>query len=152
MPEGDELRVRGKRIPSRKRELARRLRRNMTPAESLLWDQLHAGRLCHAWFRRQHVIAGFIVDFYCHAALLAVEVDGPIHARQAVEDARREEALATFGVRVIRFSNDAVMNDMPGVLRAIAAALASQKANLETLPQGANSSIQKNSPLPRGEG
>lgn len=127
MPDDEDRRVRGKRIPTEKRELARQFRRNMTPAESLLWKRLHAGRLCHAWFRRQHVIAGYIVDFYCHSARLAVEVDGPIHAHQAREDARREEALAAFGARVIRFSNDAVMNDMAGVLRAIAAALAPQK-------------------------
>lgn len=139
MSDGVQL-MRGQRIPSQKRALARQFRRNMTPAESMLWDHLHGGRLCHARFRRQHVIAGFIVDFYCHAARLVVEVDGEIHAHQAAEDARREKALTAFGVRVIRFSNEAVMNDLSAVLRRIAAALTSQQEAMNTLHRSAGGS------------
>ncbi len=114
---------RGRRIPPEKRALARSFRRNMTLAEWLLWEQIRDGKLCRAKFRRQHVIAGYIVDFYCHAARLVVEVDGEIHARQAQDDAVREAAISAYGVRIIRFSNDAVIGDMTGVLRTIASAL-----------------------------
>lgn len=119
--------ARGKRISPQKRELARQFRRNLTPAESLLWNQLHAGRFCQAKIRRQHVIAGFIVDFYCHAARLIVEVDGEIHAYQASEDASREGALTGLGLRVICLSNEAVINDLPSMLRIIASAIAEQR-------------------------
>ena len=123
MQPDDLLPARGRRIPSDKRALSRSFRRNMTPAEQVLWEQLRADRFHGMGFRRQHVIAGYIVDFYCHSARLVVEVDGEIHARQQDEDAIREAALRERGLRIIRFSNDAVLHDMPGVLQAIAAAL-----------------------------
>ena len=125
MQSDDHAPIRGRRIAPGKLALARSLRRNMTPAERLLWEQLRADKFRGIGFRRQHVIAGFVVDFYCHAARLAVEVDGGIHAQQQAEDAAREAALGAFGVRVIRFINDAVLHDMSGVLCSIAAALAS---------------------------
>ena len=97
MPAGDIQPFRRRRIPVVKRELARSFRRNMTPAERALWEQVRDGRLCGARFRRQHFIAGFIVDFYCHAARLIVEVDGEIHAFQRSDDAVREAALSARG-------------------------------------------------------
>ena len=57
----------------------------------------------------QQVIAGFIVDFYCHKAGLVVEVDGDVHDLQQEEDARREKVLREMGLRVVRFRNDEVM-------------------------------------------
>ncbi|HEX8996748.1 MAG TPA: DUF559 domain-containing protein [Ktedonobacterales bacterium] len=128
----DRQPVRGPRIPAVKRELARSFRRNPTPAEQLLWAHLRGGQLAGARFRRQHFIAGFIVDFYCHSARLVVEVDGGIHRGQAKEDALREQALLDFGLNIVRFSNDAVMGDMTGVLQRIAAAL----TPWPPLPQG----------------
>ncbi|MEW6027890.1 MAG: DUF559 domain-containing protein [Chloroflexota bacterium] len=69
------------------------LRREMTPAEKILWEELRANRL-GVHFRRQQVIQGFIVDFYCHKAALVVEVDGDIHDLQKEEDERREPPLS----------------------------------------------------------
>jgi len=66
-----------------KRELATQMRREMTASENLLWQHLRANRLDGLHFRRQQVVDGFMVDFYCHAARLVVEVDGAVHARQA---------------------------------------------------------------------
>ena len=57
-------------------------------------------------FRRQQVVPGFIVDFYCHKAGLVIEVDGDIHDLQQDEDARREKALRELGLRIVRFRND----------------------------------------------
>ena len=62
-------------------------------------------------FRRQQIIAGFIVDFYCHKAALVIEVDGDIHDLQQEEDARREKALSELGLRIVRFRNDEVLVD-----------------------------------------
>ena len=62
-------------------------------------------------FRRQQVIQGFIVDFYCHRAGLVVEVDGDVHDLQQEEDERREKVLSEVGLRVVRFGNDEVVRD-----------------------------------------
>lgn len=83
----------------------------MTPAEKILWQELRANRL-GVHFRRQQVIAGFIVDFYCHRAALVVEVDGDIHDLQQEEDARREKALNEIGLRIVRFRNDEVLKNL----------------------------------------
>jgi very-short-patch-repair endonuclease len=90
----------------------------MTPAEKTLWNELRANKL-GVHFRRQQVIQGFIVDFYCHKAGLVVEVDGDIHDLQREEDARREKALFALGLRVIRFRNDDVARNLSGVVERI---------------------------------
>jgi very-short-patch-repair endonuclease len=70
-------------------------------------------------FRRQQVIAGFIVDFYCHKAALVIEVDGDIHDLQKDEDAKREKALRELGLRVVRFRNDEVVMNLSTVVEKI---------------------------------
>jgi very-short-patch-repair endonuclease len=99
-------------------ELARALRKRLTPSEQRLWAELRRGRLGFR-FRRQHVIAGYIVDFYCADSLLAVEVDGGVHAERGSYDQERDAHLATLGVTVLRFSVDQVNGELPQVLRMI---------------------------------
>ena len=70
-------------------------------------------------FRRQQVIAGFIVDFYCHKVALVVEVDGDIHDLQQEEDERREKVLREMGLKVVRFRNDEVIKNLSAVLGKI---------------------------------
>jgi len=82
----------GQRVTKEKVERSRELRREMTPAEWRLWQEVRARKL-GVRFRRQQIIAGFIVDFYCHQAALVVEVDGDIHDLQQAEDVRREKVL-----------------------------------------------------------
>src|SRR5688500_2337440 len=98
----------GRHAPEQK-ELARERRQRMTPAESCLWERLRRSRLDGLHFRRQQVIDGFIVDFYCHAGALVVEVDGDVHELQVDYDAERAKILAERGLAVIRFTNDAVL-------------------------------------------
>lgn len=81
----------------------------MTEAERRLWSALRANKLGGLHFRRQQVIDGFIVDFYCHSAELVVEVDGPIHEQQEDYDTERDAILAARGLQVIRVSNEQVM-------------------------------------------
>ncbi len=102
-----------------KRELARELRRRMTPAETRLWARLRRGQLGGLHFRRQQIIDGYIADFYCHAAGLVVEVDGPIHASDREWDAERDQALAKRGLRVLRVTNDDVTERVEWVLARI---------------------------------
>lgn len=108
----------GQRVTKEKLERARELRRDMTPAEKILWQELRADKL-GAHFRRQQIIAGFIVDFYCHRAALVVEVDGDVHDLQQEEDARREKALSELGLRTIRFRNDEVVRKLSAVVGKI---------------------------------
>ncbi|MFT3891304.1 MAG: DUF559 domain-containing protein [Anaerolineales bacterium] len=74
-------------VTKEKLERAKELRREMTPTEKLLWEQVRAKKL-GVRIRRQQVIQGFIVDFYCHKAALVIELDGDIHDLQQEEDAR----------------------------------------------------------------
>jgi very-short-patch-repair endonuclease len=93
----------------------------MTPAETVLWQELRHSQMAKLHFRRQQVIDGFIADFYCHAAGLVVEVDGAIHDAQAEYDAERSQVFARRGIRVLRFANDHVLTDTAGVLAEITA-------------------------------
>ena len=101
---------------------AKELRREMTDAEQLLWEHLRRNQLDGLHFRRQQVIDGFIVDFYCHGKGLVVEVDGGVHQQQPSYDVERDRILSQRGLRVLRFANDDVARDLPDVLRRIAAA------------------------------
>src|SRR3972149_3088109 len=67
----------------------------------------------------QQVIAGFIVDFYCHKAGLVIEVDGDIHDLQQEEDARRGKVLNEMGLRIVRFRNEEVMKELSAVVEKI---------------------------------
>ena len=108
----------GQRVTKEKLERARELRREMTPAEKLLWQEVRAKKL-GVRFRRQQIIAGFIVDFYCHRAALVVEVDGDIHDLQQEEDARREKVLIEMGLRIFRFRNDEILSNLPVVVHKL---------------------------------
>ena len=70
-------------------------------------------------FRRQQVIQGFIVDFYCHKAGLVIEVDGDIHDLQKEEDERWEKVLNEMGLRIVRFGNDEVVKSLSAVVEKI---------------------------------
>ena len=109
----------GQRISARKAGRARQLRRNQTAEEELLWQRLRGNRLCGLHFRRQQVIDGFIVDFYCHGAGLVVEVDGAVHLGQRANDQERDRVLQGRGLTVLRVPNELVRNDIEAVLQRI---------------------------------
>jgi very-short-patch-repair endonuclease len=100
-------------------ERAHRLRRDSTYPERLLWSRLR-GRAAGLRFRRQHPVRGFIVDFYAPAARLVVEVDGRSHEGREAADAERTRKLRSFGLDVIRVTNDDVLADVDAVAGAIA--------------------------------
>ena len=108
----------GQRVTKEKVERSRELRREMTSAEKVLWQELRANKL-GVHFRRQQIIAGFVVDFYCHQASLVVEVDGDIHDLQQEEDARREKVLIEMGLTVARFRNEDVIKALPNIVERI---------------------------------
>ncbi len=112
----------GQRVDATKLERAKEFRQSMTPEEKVLWQHLRGNRLSGFHFRRQQVIDGFIVDFYCHAAGLVVEVDGDIHDQQVAYDSERDRVLSARGLRILRIRNEQVRQGLPGVLDRIVAA------------------------------
>jgi len=107
------------------KHLARRLRRQSTEAEKLLWQHLRYRNLGGAKFRRQHPLGSYIVDFVCLQKKLIVELDGGHHADDpvAARDRRRQHELETMGYRVLRFWDNDVLGNIEGVLQVIEEAL-----------------------------
>src|SRR5690349_22645631 len=90
------------------------LRQSLTPAEALLWLNLKSSRLSGKKFRRQHSIGPYIADFFCPECRLAVELDGDGHMTEsgAEWDEKRTRFLKRFNVRVIRFENKEVFENL----------------------------------------
>jgi len=97
------------------------LRRQQTDAESLLWQRLRGHQLAGHKFRRQVPVPPYVLDFYCHQARLAVELDGGQHfgPAGAARDRKRTAALAAQGIEVLRFSDRDVLREPESVLEAI---------------------------------
>ena len=111
--------VRGQSVSYEMRERAKKLRREMTPAEKILWKEVRANRLIGLHFRRQQIIHGYFADFYCHQHSLIVELDGGIHDLQKEYDAEREAYLLALGFRIIRFRNEEITENLKDVLQKI---------------------------------
>ena len=144
--------ITNQKITPEKQELARQLRQNMTLAERLLWQELRANRLDGYHFRRQQIIDGFIVDFYCHRAALIVEVDGPIHEAQKEADTEREAILKGRGLSILRFTNQQVMNDMKQVLSEVRQFLRVEKPTLQPPPKLGGGATHPPAPSQTGKG
>ena len=105
------------------RENARRLRRDMTDAERVIWNAVRAHRLNGTSFRRQKPIGPYIVDFVCESARLIIEIDGGQHyeAKGLENDMRRDSYLTSKGFRILRFNNLDVLANRLGVIETIVA-------------------------------
>jgi very-short-patch-repair endonuclease len=101
---------------------AHRMRRGPSEPERVLWAALRSSQQS-VRFRRQVVLAGYIVDFFAEAQRLVVEVDGAQHALRRNADKRRDRALAALGLRVLRLPTTVVTRQSPLVLQLIAQAL-----------------------------
>ena len=99
--------------------LARQLRKDMTPAEELLWYKIRRKQLGNIRFRRQHPIGRYIADFCCPDLRLIVELDGDMHLNRKMYDQSRDEYLSACGYRTIRFSNEDVVQRMDEVVEKI---------------------------------
>ena len=134
-------------VSDRLRTNARALRKNSTDAERILWSELRDHRLNGASFRRQVPVKDFIADFACHAAKLAIELDGGQHFSDHAEraDASRSTIIEAQGFKVLRFSNHDVLTNRAGVLETIAAAVAERTPTL-TLPRKRERGQEKQRP------
>lgn len=99
--------------------VARKLRRDQTDAEKLLWSKLRNRQLEDAKFVRQFPIGPYVADFACRSLRLVVELDGGQHA-ESLADAERTRVIESMGYRVIRFWNNDVLSNIEGVLEVIA--------------------------------
>ena len=116
--------------------VARSLRRNATGAERRLWQGLRRGQLAGFRFRRQVILGGFIADFASFDARLIIEVDGATHSTddEIARDATRSAALAAQGFEILRFTNDDVFRNLPGVLETVWARLSELRPRIEDSP------------------
>ncbi len=99
--------------------VAKILRKNMTMCEKLLWERLKLKQINGLRFRRQHPIDFFIADFYCHEVRLVIEIDGEIHNQQREYDDGRSAEMEKYSIKVIRFTNSEVENNIEEVIKNI---------------------------------
>jgi len=114
-------------------EVARNLRKNLTPSEQSLWKHLRQEQLGGFKFRRQQPIGKFIADFVCFEKRLIVEVDGEVHLSQKERDNERDLYLKESGFKVVRFSNEEIERDIKGVLGRIRENIA--ESSISDLPR-----------------
>ena len=100
---------------------AEALRNNMTESELLLWEELRNKKFHGLKFRRQHPIQTFIADFYCHKLKLVIEVDGGYHQskEQILKDEEKDEVLGFNDLKILRISDQEVINSIDSVLSRI---------------------------------
>jgi very-short-patch-repair endonuclease len=115
---------------------AKFLRKNMTMAEKMLWNELKSKKLKEIKFRRQHPILFFILDFYCHQYQLGIELDGENHlsTKQREYDNYRTQILSKFGVKILRFRNDEVIDDLDSIISTIINTIENKKENSPPAP------------------
>ncbi len=104
-----------------KKELIKKrqfLRNNMTKAEIVLWSKLKGKQLNDLKFRRQYSINNYVVDFYCPELKLAIEIDGDVHvfSSRIVYDKQRQKEIEALGIKVLRYTNTDILNNIEGVL------------------------------------
>jgi very-short-patch-repair endonuclease len=98
---------------------AREMRSAPTKSEASMWTALRGNKFHGLHFRRQHVILGYIVDFYCAKLKLVIEIDGGVHNTQIIVDGIRQTALEKAGLRVVRVGSFEVENDIGSVLKIL---------------------------------
>ena len=118
-----------------KKQFARQLRKNETKAEKLVWETIRDRKLMGLKFRRQHVVQGFVLDFYCQEARLGIEIDGSVHSKRQNYDRIRQDIIESKGISVVRIRNHQILNNKGSILNTV------RKAVVKHLP-----------PLPLGEG
>jgi crossover junction endodeoxyribonuclease RuvC len=120
-----------KKILAEKRQ--RTLRKNLTDAESHLWQRLRNRQVGNCKFRRQHPCGDFILDFVCLERKVVVELDGGQHFDSAKYDAMRSQLLEQAGFAVLRFWNNEVFENTEGVLEVILSVLNNRGTPIPTL-------------------
>jgi very-short-patch-repair endonuclease len=103
------------------KENRKELRKALTPAEAILWNEIKGYKLKGRKFRRQHSIDTYIADFYCASEKLIIELDGGYHNSpdQKSQDLERDEILKALGLKILRIKNNQIFNNLDLVLKEI---------------------------------
>ncbi len=106
---------------AKEREKQRRLRNDMPAAEAVVWSRLRRKQVCGCKFRSQYNVGSYVLDFYCPALKLTVEINGDSHfvADANDYDQQRQAFIESFGIRFLRFTNKQVYENLEGVLQTI---------------------------------
>lgn len=97
-------------------QLAREFRKSPTRSERIMWNILRGNNNLGFYFRRQHIIDGYIIDFYCVRLKLAIEIDGDVHQKQITEDNERQKILEAKGIKFFRISSAEVEENVNNVI------------------------------------
>ncbi len=123
-------------VKNSKVEFSKILRKEMTNAESILWNRLRNRQVCGCKFRRQQILLGFIADFYCEEAKLVIEVDGGLHEtkEQIIVDIHKDDVYNELRLTVMRITNEEIENDIDSVIEKISGLLSDQRRDLTPSP------------------
>ena len=135
----------------KQKQLRRKLRKDSTRAEILLWNKVRGRAINNYKFKRQYSIGGFVVDFYCPEVQLVIEVDGDSHfltEESFRKDEAREKFIKNFNIKLIRFTNTDVLENIDSVLGKIADNLTSPSLSLNPPPLEATEGRGKERNLP----
>ncbi|MDQ7797939.1 MAG: DUF559 domain-containing protein [Candidatus Edwardsbacteria bacterium] len=113
------LLIKRQKVNNKKLKLAKEFRKKMTLAEKAFWNMVRQNQIEGLHFRRQQVIHGFIADFYCNEIGLVIEIDGGIHEQQKGYDELRDHIITAYGVKVIRFTNEEVLDKSDWVVKRL---------------------------------
>ena len=126
-------------IFNRKKQKPQRqqLRNNATSAERLLWRYLKGSQVAGVKFRRQHGIGPYVMDFFSHECMLAIELDGPTHSSKSemAHDRKREHFISIYGIKTIRFTNNEVYKSLDGVVARIEEAVLERRGHVSPHPR-----------------
>ena len=130
-----------KRFDNLVKQTARKLRKEQTKSEAVLWQLLRDRKLQNKKFLRQYPIVFnwegkkrfFVADFYCHEARLVVELDGDVHIQRKDHDKARDRIMKSMGIKVIRISNEDVASNVRRVISSIAEQLNRTIENVPSL-------------------
>ena len=119
------------------KEKRRVLRGNLPPAEVMLWMRLRGRQVAGLKFRRQYGVGVYVLDFYCPARHLALEIDGPGHAEAntAAYDRQRQAYIESLGIHFLRFTNEEIYGDLDAVVERIATTAQQLACRTENHPQ-----------------
>jgi len=100
-------------------QIAKEFRKNPTASEKILWEALRRNNFLGLGFRRQHVIEGFVVDFFCHKLKLVIEIDGQVHDYQLSDDTDRQKIIEKNNIKFFRVKSEDVESNINEILKRL---------------------------------
>ena len=113
-----------------KKDYATQNRKNLTPTEQIIREKILRKKQTWHTFLRQKMLWPFIADFYCSKLLLVIEIDGKIHNKQKIEDAKRTEYINDLWIMVIRYTNEQILNQLEKIKQDITTKLKNREQHI----------------------